>query len=107
MFKIGIDVGGTFTDIVVQDAKGKLVQGKVPSVPGNESEAVMGALRLMADQFGVDLPRFLADEFPGLAVFASSEVLPRVREFERFSTTIVNASMSPLLRSYLKRLMQR
>jgi N-methylhydantoinase A len=229
MYKIGIDVGGTFTDIVVQDAKGALAQGKVPSVPGNESEAVMGALRLMAEQLGVELPRFLdqaavinfgttvatnamlqnkgvptamltthgfrdivelrrgykevlfdirlpappdivprrwrlgirerigpdgevllplveddvraaarrmkdagiesvavcflnsyvnaaherraaeilAEEHPGLAVFLSADVLPRVREFERFSTTIVNASMSPLLRSYLERLMQR
>src|SRR4029079_14810890 len=59
MFKIGIDVGGTFTDIVVEDAKGALAQGKVPSVPGNESEAVMGALRLMAEQLGLELPRFL------------------------------------------------
>ena len=229
MFKIGIDVGGTFTDIVVQDPQGALVQGKVPSVPGNESEAVMGALRLMAEQLGLELPRFLeqaavinfgttvatnamlqnrgvptamltthgfrdivelrrgykevlfdirlqappdivprrwrltvkerigpegevmlplaeedvraaarkmkeagiqavaicflnsyingaherraaeilAKEYPELAVYLSSEVLPRVREFERFSTTIVNAAMSPLLRSYLQRLMER
>jgi N-methylhydantoinase A len=46
-------------------------------------------------------------EYPELAVYLSSEVLPRVREFERFSTTIVNAAMSPLLRSYLQRLMER
>ena len=35
----------------------------------------------------------------------SSEVLPKVREYERFSTTLVNAFISPPLQSYLDDLM--
>src|SRR5690606_37945110 len=46
----------------------------------------------------------LAEEAREIDVFISSEVLPKIREYERFSTTIVNAAMSPLLRSYLERL---
>ncbi len=227
MYKIGIDVGGTFTDIVVQDRSGRMEHGKVPSIPGNESQAVINALTLMAHRERQPLPGFLAavdvinfgttvatnamlqhrgvptamlttsgfrdmlelrrgykevlfdirlpppqqivrrqwrlpiaervdragavvaplDEgdvraaakkiadggiravaicflnsylngeherraaailkqcCPDLEIHLSSEVMPKVREFERFSTTVVNAFLSPLLRNYLDRLM--
>ena len=59
MYKIGIDVGGTFTDIVVQSDDGSLVQGKVPSTPGKESEGVLAAVSLMGEQVGESLPEFL------------------------------------------------
>jgi N-methylhydantoinase A len=39
---------------------------------------------------------------PGLHVSASHEVLPRFREFERCSTTVIDAYLSPLLGRYLK-----
>jgi len=227
LYKIGIDVGGTFTDIVVQDDIGALSQGKVSSTPGQESEGVLAALTLMGDRVGEALPDFLSqtsvinfgttvatnamlqhkgvpvamittggfrdivelrrgykevlfdirlappqaivprqwrlgvaerigaegeiivplDEgevraaaksikndniqsiaicfltsylnsiherrareivnevHPEAAVYLSSEVLPKVREYERFSTTLVNAFISPLLQSYLDDLM--
>jgi N-methylhydantoinase A len=228
MLKVGIDVGGTFTDIVVQDEEGRLEQGKVPSVPGNESQAVIAALSLMAERARRPLPDFLGDvavinfgttvatnamlqhrgvptamlttkgfrdilelrrgfkevlfdirlqppqpvvprrwrlaaaerigpdgdvieplddadvreaarqireggikavavcflnsyvnpaherraaeilaaECPDLDIHLSSDVLPKVREFERFSTAAVNAFLSPLLRHYLDRLVE-
>jgi N-methylhydantoinase A len=227
MFKVGIDVGGTFTDIVVQEEGGRISQGKVPSTPGKESEGVIASLALMAERAGMTLGDFLgkvavinfgttvatnamlqhrgvrtamlttrgfrdivelrrgykeilfdirlpapdaivprewrlvageridldgkivepldeaavreaarkfraadiravavcflnsyvnpaherraaeilAAEYPELDIHLSSEVLPKVREFERFSTALVNAFLSPLLRSYLDRLM--
>jgi N-methylhydantoinase A len=41
----GVDVGGTFTDIVLFDARrGELVVGKVPSTPSNQSEGVVHGL---------------------------------------------------------------
>lgn len=40
----------------------------------------------------------------GFAVSVSSEVLPEYREFERWSTTAVNAYVTPLMASYLGRL---
>ena len=61
MYKIGIDVGGTFTDIVLQDRSGKMAHGKVPSIPGNEAQAVINALGLMAEREQCPLPEFLAE----------------------------------------------
>lgn len=40
----------------------------------------------------------------GLKVTRSSEVLPEFREFERTSTTVVNACVSPVMQTYVKRL---
>jgi len=48
--------------------------------------------------------RILEAEFPELLVTASCEVLPEVREYERCSTTVVNAYILPAMRGYLSRL---
>ena len=226
MLKLGIDVGGTFTDIVVQREDGSLRHGKAPSTPGNESEGVLEAIRLIARESGlgptellsrVDVINFgttvatnamlqqrgvpvamlttrgfrdivelrrgwkermfdlallppptivprrwrlgvserigadgavvapldedevrmhavrlreaeiesiavcflfsfvnpaherrareiVAEQHPNADVFLSAEVLPKIREYERFSTTAVNAYLSPHLKSYLDRL---
>ena len=44
---------------------------------------------------------------PNAYVAMSSEVLPKIKEFERFSTTVVNAYVGPRLARYLERLGQR
>jgi N-methylhydantoinase A len=46
-------------------------------------------------------------EMPGIYVSLSSDVLPQIKEFDRFSTTVVNAYIGPILSRYLKRLEQR
>ncbi len=46
----------------------------------------------------------LRDRLPDLHVSASHEVLPRFREYERASTTAIDAYLSPLLGAYLGRL---
>ena len=43
----------------------------------------------------------LRDELPELQVSASHEVLPQFREYERCSTTVIDAYLSPLLGRYL------
>jgi N-methylhydantoinase A len=42
--------------------------------------------------------------WPDLPVSLSSEVSPEMREWERFSTTVANAYVQPLMASYLRRL---
>jgi N-methylhydantoinase A len=46
----------------------------------------------------------LRDEFPDLAVSLSTDILPEIQEYERTSTTVVNAYVMPLLRRYLTRI---
>ncbi|HEY2478461.1 MAG TPA: hydantoinase/oxoprolinase family protein [Solirubrobacterales bacterium] len=50
------------------------------------------------------LAEHLRQRLPGLHVSASHEVLPRFREYERASTTAIDAYLSPLLGRYLGRL---
>jgi N-methylhydantoinase A len=44
---------------------------------------------------------------PGVYVSTSSEVLPQIKEFERFSTTVANAAVGPVIQNYLGRLQTR
>ena len=44
---------------------------------------------------------------PGVFVTTSGEVLPEIKEFERFSTTAVNAYVGPVVSRYLGRLGER
>ena len=46
----------------------------------------------------------LAEAAPGIPVSLSSEVSPEIREFERTSTTVLNALLVPVVRVYLERL---
>lgn len=45
----------------------------------------------------------LAAALPDVDISLSSEVDPQYREFERFSTTVVNAALLPIVRAYLQR----
>lgn len=51
--------------------------------------------------------RRLRERLPGVHVSLSSEVLPEIREYERTSTTCVDAHLSPLLGRYLDGLGRR
>jgi N-methylhydantoinase A len=48
--------------------------------------------------------QILEEEMPGVPVSTSSGVLPEIFEHERFSTTVVNAALSPVLVDYTTRL---
>ena len=45
--------------------------------------------------------RLLRELAPEIAVTTSAEVLPQIKEYERTSTTVVNAYVKPLVQSYL------
>ena len=48
MYTIGIDVGGTYTDLVAIDADGRTVFAKSPSTPADQSVGVMAGLDELA-----------------------------------------------------------
>ncbi len=49
----------------------------------------------------------LRQRLPGLAISCSHEVSPEIREFERTSTTVLNALLIPVVRRYVEALLAR
>src|SRR5215813_6295211 len=60
MFAIGIDVGGTFTDLVAIDGAGRTVFAKSLSTPEDQSIGVMSGLQELARRLGMPLAEMLA-----------------------------------------------
>jgi N-methylhydantoinase A len=60
-FKIGVDVGGTFTDFLLFESEGGTEVYKVLSTPDDPSRAVMEGLSQMAAAHGLELRAFLTD----------------------------------------------
>ncbi|MBI1735168.1 MAG: hydantoinase/oxoprolinase family protein [Candidatus Rokubacteria bacterium] len=61
MFRIGIDVGGTFTDLVAVDDAGRVTLAKTASTPADQSIGVMEGLALLAETCGRDVGSLLAE----------------------------------------------
>ncbi|GAA1390345.1 hydantoinase/oxoprolinase family protein [Pseudonocardia kongjuensis] len=59
-YVIGVDVGGTFTDAVLDDDAGTVLAAKSPSTPPDYSRGVLDVLRLLAEQLGTSLSGMLA-----------------------------------------------
>ncbi len=78
------------------------------AVAARESGAESVAICLLFSYLDPSHERAIAErlrrELPGVHVSASHEVLPRFREYERCSTTTIDAYLSPLLDRYLERL---
>ena len=53
------------------------------------------------------LKALIAEAMPDVPVSLSSEVSPEIREYERSSTTVLNALLMPVVRAYLDRLRSR
>lgn len=51
-----------------------------------------------------EVKKALVNEFPGLYVTASHEITNEYREYERFSTAVVNASLMPVIHKYISQL---
>ena len=49
----------------------------------------------------------IREAMPGVNVSLSSDVLPQIKEYERVSTTVVNAYVAPLIKGYLEGLERR
>jgi N-methylhydantoinase A len=50
-YRVGADVGGTFTDVVAMDEEGRVIVAKAPTTPEDQSIGVLDALR----KGGIDL----------------------------------------------------
>src|SRR4030088_378247 len=60
MFTIGVDVGGTYTDLVATNQAGQTVFAKSPSTPSDQSIGVMAGLEELARRLDVTRAEMLA-----------------------------------------------
>src|SRR5437764_15109851 len=60
MFTIGVDVGGTYTDLVATDETGRTMFAKSPSTPAAQSIGVMAGLEELPRRLGVSRAALLA-----------------------------------------------
>ncbi|RUY11806.1 hydantoinase/oxoprolinase family protein, partial [Mesorhizobium sp. M2A.F.Ca.ET.040.01.1.1] len=60
-FRISVDTGGTFTDVIVTDADGKLVLGKALTTPHRSFEGFSASVASAAAQLGLPVEALLKD----------------------------------------------
>ena len=58
-YRIGIDVGGTFTDLVLLRPDGSVALEKSPTTPTDQSEGVLSGIGQLADGEDIDLATML------------------------------------------------
>src|SRR6266446_5283978 len=59
-YRVGVDVGGTFTDLICVTPNGEIVLDKTPSTLDDQSRGVMTGLEQLAERFGLSLPELCA-----------------------------------------------
>jgi N-methylhydantoinase A len=59
-FVIGVDTGGTFTDVIVIDQNGDRTSGKAPTTPHDLAQGVMDATESAANELGMTRVELLA-----------------------------------------------
>ena len=60
-WRVGVDVGGTFTDLVVADSGGRTAVFKVPSVPDDPGKGAIAALEKACAALGLSVAAFLGE----------------------------------------------
>ena len=73
---------------------------------GIEAVAVSFLWSFLNDAHERRVGEILAEELPGVFCSLSVDVLPQIREYERTSTTILNAYVGPILERYVERIEQ-
>lgn len=74
---------------------------------GVESVAVSFLFSFLNPAHELRVREIVAEELPDAQVSLSHQVLPRAPEYDRTSTTVVNAYVAPRVTSYLERLVSR
>ena len=59
-YYVGVDIGGTFTDLVAVDGDGRSHRAKAPTTPGAYTDGIVEGLRRLASTAGTELPDLMA-----------------------------------------------
>ena len=99
-YRLGVDVGGTFTDLILVDEKsGSIHTAKVPSTPADSSIGVMNGVAKVCDNAGVD-PREISQVMHGTTV-ATNTVLTGTGAKVGLVTTKGYRQVLQIARSYV------
>lgn len=90
-------------DVITQLQPARLTDlvNKLTAENGVESVAVCLLHSYLNDSHEKWISAFLREHLPGLYISTSSEVFPFMREYDRFTTTTVNAYVQPVVDRYL------
>ena len=100
-----IDVDGNV--LVSLDEAELIVAAQELTSAGAESLAIVFLHSYRNDIHERRAIELLREKFPGVAISASIDVAPEIREYERTSTTACNAYVKPLAETYLAALEQK
>jgi N-methylhydantoinase A len=91
---------------VIEPLEDSAIEGAVDRLRATAPDAVAICLLFsyLDPRHEAALAARIREAIPGVHVSASHEVLPQFREYERCSTTVIDAYLSPLLDRYLGRL---
>ena len=99
-YRLGVDVGGTFTDLLLLDEKrSRTFTAKVPSTPGDSSVGVLNGIKKLCRDAGID-PLDIADVMHGTTV-ATNTVLTNSGARVGLVTTKGYRDVLQIARSYV------
>ncbi|MDX8507269.1 hydantoinase/oxoprolinase family protein [Mesorhizobium captivum] len=105
-----IEVAGRYTaegeELIPLDEAAVRLAGAQLRAAGVAAVAVCFVHAYRYDSHEKRAAEILREELPGVPISLSSDVQPEFREFERFSTTVMNAYLAPRMAGYLDRLMR-
>ena len=98
--RLGVDVGGTFTDLLLLDAaRGRTHTAKVPSTPGDSSIGVLAGVRRICEIAGIE-PADIGSVMHGTTV-ATNAVLTRAGAKVGLVTTKGHRDVLQIARSFV------
>ena len=89
------------------DVEGLRRQAEYLKSEGVESVAICFLFSFLNPDHEMEAEQIVREILPGAYVSASHAILPQIKEFDRLSTTSLNAYVGPSLSSYLERLETR
>lgn len=93
MYRISVDTGGTFTDVVVTSGKGPLVLGKALTTPARSFEGLSVALGRAAEQLGIDTGQLLSEAH--LLVYGTTRATNGIVERKTARTALLTTEGFP------------
>ena len=87
MYRITVDTGGTFTDVVLTDERGNLYVGKAPTTPARAFDGISAALEDIAQQKGTGVGELLAATT--LFIYATTRATNAILEGKTAKTAFV------------------